>query len=40
MSDENAIQKLYAEQKSKGFVNHLIGAYLPIHKVETSIVGV
>jgi hypothetical protein len=34
MSEENAIQKLYAEKKSQGFVNHLIGAYLPIHKVE------
>lgn len=34
MSEENAIQKLYAEKKSKGFVNHLIGAYLPINKVE------
>jgi hypothetical protein len=35
MSEEqNAIQKLYAEPKAKGFVNHLIGAYLPIHKVE------
>ena len=33
MSEEqNAVQKLYAEPKAKGFVNHLIGAYLPIHK--------
>jgi len=33
MSEEqNAIQKLYADPKAKGFVNHLIGAYLPIHK--------
>jgi len=34
MPVENAIQKLYAEEKSKGFINHLIGAYLPIYKVE------
>lgn len=34
MSEENAIQKLYAEKKSQGFVNHLIGAYLPTNKVE------
>lgn len=33
MSEEqNAVQKLYAEPKAKGFVNHLIGAYLPINK--------
>lgn len=30
--DQNAIQKLYSEEKARGFVNHLIGAYLPIHK--------
>jgi hypothetical protein len=35
MSEElNAIQKLYADPKAKGFVNHIIGAYLPINKVE------
>lgn len=35
MSEEqNAIQKLYADPKAKGFVNHLISAYLPIHKIE------
>jgi hypothetical protein len=33
-SDPNAIQKLYAEEKAKGFVNHLIGAYLPIYKSQ------
>lgn len=33
MSEEqNAVQKLYAEPKAKGFVNHLIGAYMPIYK--------
>ena len=30
--EQNAIQKLYADPKAKGFVNHLIGAYLPVHK--------
>ncbi len=30
--EQNAIQKLYSDPKAKGFVNHLIGAYLPIHK--------
>lgn len=35
MSEEqNAVQKLYAEPKAKGFVNHLIGAYLPIYKAS------
>jgi hypothetical protein len=35
MSEEqNAIQKLYADPKAKGFVNHIIGAYLPINKIE------
>ena len=35
MSEEqNAIQKLYEDPKAKGFVNHLIGAYLPIHKPQ------
>ena len=35
MSEEqNAIQKLYSDPKAKGFVNHLIGAYLPIHKTS------
>lgn len=35
MSEEqNAIQKLYSDPKAKGFVNHLIGAYLPIGKTE------
>ena len=33
MSEEkSAIEKLYAEPKAKGFVNHLIGSYLPISK--------
>ena len=33
MSEEkSAIEKLYAEPKAKGFVNHLIGAYLPVSK--------
>lgn len=32
--EQNAVQKLYAEPKAKGFVNHLIGAYLPIHKAN------
>ena len=33
MSEEKtAIQKLYEDPKSKNFVNHLIGAYLPINK--------
>ena len=33
MSEEkSAIEKLYEEPKAKGFVNHLIGAYLPVHK--------
>ena len=32
--EQNAIQKLYANPKAKGFVNHLIGAYLPIHKSQ------
>lgn len=30
--EQNAVQKLYADPKAKGFVNHLISAYLPIHK--------
>jgi hypothetical protein len=34
MSEKTAIEKLYEEPKAKGFVNHLISAYLPIHKVE------
>jgi hypothetical protein len=35
MSEEqNAVQKLYAEPKAKGFVNHLIGSYLPIYKAS------
>jgi len=35
MSEEKtAIQKLYDEPKAKGFVNHLIGAYLPISKPQ------
>lgn len=35
MSEEQTpIQKLYADPKAKGFVNHLIGAYLPINKIE------
>jgi len=35
MSDEQtAIQKLYLDPKAKGFVNHLISAYLPISKIE------
>jgi hypothetical protein len=33
-TEQNAIQKLYTEPKSKGFVNHLIGAYLPVNKTE------
>ena len=33
MADEKtAIEKLYDDPKSKGFVNHLIRAYLPVHK--------
>lgn len=32
--EQNAVQKLYAEPKAKGFVNHLISAYLPIHKAN------
>jgi len=31
---ETKIQKLYSDPKAKGFVNHLIRAYLPIHKIE------
>jgi len=35
MSEEkNAIQKLYEDPKSKGFINHLIMSYLPIYKTE------
>jgi len=34
MADEkNKIEKLYEEEKSRGFVNHLIHAYLPVYKV-------
>jgi len=34
MSEEKtAIQKLYDDEKSRGFVNHLIHAYLPVYKV-------
>lgn len=33
MSEEkSAIEKLYEDPKAKGFVNHLIGAYLPVSK--------
>jgi hypothetical protein len=28
------IQELYENEKAKGFVNHLIRAYLPVHKIE------
>lgn len=28
------IQELYENEKSKGFVNHLIRAYLPVNKIE------
>lgn len=28
------VQELYENEKSKGFVNHLIRAYLPIHKIS------
>jgi hypothetical protein len=31
---ETKIQKLYENEKSKGFVNHLIRAYLPTSKME------
>jgi len=30
----NKIQELYENEKSRGFVNHLIRSYLPIHKIE------
>jgi len=30
--EQKAVQKLYDDPKAKGFVNHLISAYLPIHK--------
>jgi len=33
MAEKTKIEQLYADDKSKGFVNHLIHAYLPIHKV-------
>ena len=32
--DQNAIQKLYADPKARGYINHLIGAYLPVHKSQ------
>jgi len=32
MSDKSAIAKLYEDPKAKGFVNHLIQAYLPVNK--------
>jgi len=35
MSEEKTkIEKLYEEEKSRGFVNHLIHAYLPVYKVS------
>lgn len=33
MAEKTKIEQLYDDQKSRGFVNHLIHAYLPIHKV-------
>jgi hypothetical protein len=39
MSEEKtAIEKLYADPKAKGFVNHLISAYLPVNK-PTKVFG-
>lgn len=32
MPEKNSIQKLYDDPKSKGFVNHLINAYIPTNK--------
>jgi hypothetical protein len=32
MSEKTPIEKLYAEKKAKGFVNHLIQSYLPVDK--------
>jgi hypothetical protein len=34
LEEQNAVQKLYVDPKAKGFVNHIIGAYLPINKIE------
>lgn len=33
MAEKTKIEQLYADDKSKGFVNHLIHAYLPVYKV-------
>jgi len=33
MSEKTAIEKFYEDEKSRGFVNHLIHAYLPTYKV-------
>ena len=34
MSEKSTIEKLYAEPKAKGFVNHLIQSYLPVDKPQ------
>lgn len=34
MESPTAIQKLYSNPKSKGFVNHLISSYLPVDKAQ------
>jgi hypothetical protein len=34
MSEEkNAVEKLYENPKAKGFINHLVRAYLPVYKI-------
>jgi len=34
MIEKTKIEQLYADEKAKGFVNHLIHAYLPVYKVN------
>jgi len=33
MSDQSTIKKIYSDEKAKNFVNHILSAYVPQHKI-------